>query len=277
MALPRNLNRWVDGDSGREAVRRTLVEMDQRLARFEQVSALGKTGGNGNGREMGLSEFQQRQVLDLVAGRSTSVIGQDTPDPVLAGLNNGTVTSFSAGDLNPLFTTNEATVTTTPALTFAQINQTANLIFAGPASGGAANPAFRSLTAADLYAIGVALLSSTIVNLNSTAAQDLYTVPLGKSLVTINAIARSASVDVSAYASDVPLKENGSGDSVINAFTSAQWSNLSDSTHFIPSPGFDGTDAPYKIVPTGNKVRAIPAGAFGSAATVVIDLYGILF
>lgn len=120
-------------------------------------------------------------------------------------------------------------------------------------------------------------VSSTTVNLNSATAQDLYLVPTGKSFIAAQAIARSASVDISAYASDVPLKDNGSGDAVINAFTATQWGNLSDSSHFIPSSGFDGTDAPYKIVPSGNKVRAIPAGAFGSAATVVIDLFGYLF
>ena len=67
-----------------------------------------------------------------------------------SGGGSGTVTSFSAGDLAPLFTTSEATVTTTPALTFAQIVKAANLVFAGPTTGGAANPDFRSLVAADI-------------------------------------------------------------------------------------------------------------------------------
>lgn len=63
---------------------------------------------------------------------------------------SGTVTSFSAGDLSPLFTTSEATATTTPALTFALVNQNANIVYAGPTSGGAAAPTFRSLVAADI-------------------------------------------------------------------------------------------------------------------------------
>lgn len=65
----------------------------------------------------------------------------------------GTVTSFSAGDLSPLFTTTEATATTTPALSFTLVNQTANLVYAGPGSGGAAAPAFRSLVAGDIPAL----------------------------------------------------------------------------------------------------------------------------
>lgn len=62
----------------------------------------------------------------------------------------GTVTSFSAGDLSPLFTSLVANPTTTPALTFTLVNQNANLVYAGPASGGAAAPTFRSLVSADI-------------------------------------------------------------------------------------------------------------------------------
>lgn len=46
----------------------------------------------------------------------------------------GTVTNFSAGDLSPLFTTSEATTTTTPALTFTLSNTTARTVF-GRATG----------------------------------------------------------------------------------------------------------------------------------------------
>ncbi len=62
----------------------------------------------------------------------------------------GTVTSFSAGDLSPLFTTSVATPTSTPALTFTLSTQAANLVFVGPASGAAAGPTFRSLVTDDL-------------------------------------------------------------------------------------------------------------------------------
>lgn len=67
-----------------------------------------------------------------------------------SGAGSGTVTSFSAGNLNPLFTTSEATPTTTPALSFAQITKSANLVFAGPSTGAAANPDFRALIGDDL-------------------------------------------------------------------------------------------------------------------------------
>lgn len=62
----------------------------------------------------------------------------------------GTVTSFSAGDLAPLFTTTETNPTTTPALSFSLSNASQNFIFAGPASGGAGAPSYRALAQADL-------------------------------------------------------------------------------------------------------------------------------
>ncbi|RTL56231.1 MAG: hypothetical protein EKK37_17310 [Sphingobacteriales bacterium] len=61
-----------------------------------------------------------------------------------AGGGGGSVTSV--GDFNPLFTVN--TRTTTPA--FVAVNQNANLVYAGPASGAAAAPTFRSLVQADI-------------------------------------------------------------------------------------------------------------------------------
>lgn len=56
----------------------------------------------------------------------------------------GSVTSFSAGALSPLFTTSVATATTTPALTFALSNAAQNSVFAGPASGGAGAPSYQT-------------------------------------------------------------------------------------------------------------------------------------
>ncbi len=62
----------------------------------------------------------------------------------------GGVTSVSSGNLSPLFTANVATPTTTPALSFTAVNQTANLVYVSPASGGAAAPTFRSLVNTDI-------------------------------------------------------------------------------------------------------------------------------
>ena len=55
----------------------------------------------------------------------------------------GTVTSFSAGDLSPLFTTSEATATTTPALSFTLTNAGANTYF-GNATGSTTAPSYTT-------------------------------------------------------------------------------------------------------------------------------------
>jgi hypothetical protein len=63
---------------------------------------------------------------------------------------SGTVTSFSAGNLSPLFTTSVTTASTTPALSFSLSNASANTVYAGPTSGGASAPIFRALVNADI-------------------------------------------------------------------------------------------------------------------------------
>ena len=62
------------------------------------------------------------------------------------GGGSGTVTSFSAGDLSPLFTTTEATVTTTPALSFVLSNAGGNSYF-GNTGGSAAAPVYNTAAA----------------------------------------------------------------------------------------------------------------------------------
>jgi len=79
----------------------------------------------------------------------------------------GTVTSFSAGDLSPVFTTNVANPTTTPALTFSLSTQSANKVFAGPTTGSAAAPTFRSLVNADFPITGVIPSTYNTVQVNA--------------------------------------------------------------------------------------------------------------
>ena len=57
-------------------------------------------------------------------------------------IGNGTVTSFSAGDLSPLFTTTETNPTTTPALSFGLSNAAANSWF-GNAGGSSGAPSYN--------------------------------------------------------------------------------------------------------------------------------------
>jgi hypothetical protein len=87
----------------------------------------------------------------LGTGTQVSCLGLTNTNQVVpltgqcgTGSGSGTVTSFSAGTLSPLFTTSVATATTTPALTFTLSNAAQNSVFAGPASGGAGAPSYQT-------------------------------------------------------------------------------------------------------------------------------------
>lgn len=125
------------------------------------------------------------ELVEIVqAGFNVRTTTQDIADLGGGGGGVGTVTSFSSGNLAPLFTASVATATTTPALTFALVNQNANLVYAGPTTGAAAVPIFRSLVADDLptvpaakggtgqtvYAVGDILYASTTTALSTLAA-----------------------------------------------------------------------------------------------------------
>src|SRR6202008_3911212 len=60
----------------------------------------------------------------------------------------GTVTSVALS-APAIFTVSGSPVTSSGTLTLALANESANLVFAGPTSGGAAAPTFRSLVTAD--------------------------------------------------------------------------------------------------------------------------------
>lgn len=89
-----------------------------------------------------------------LVGRGTAGVGVMEEITISTGLtltgttltasgSGGTVTSFSAGNLSPVFTTSVATATTTPALSFSLSNAAANTYFGNP-TGGAASPAYTT-------------------------------------------------------------------------------------------------------------------------------------
>lgn len=92
---------------------------------------------------------------------------------------SGTVTSvaFSDGSSTPIYTVSGSPVTSSGTLTITLGTQSANTIFAGPTSGGAAQPTFRSLVSADLPAISPSSITLTnthiLVGNGSNVAVDV--------------------------------------------------------------------------------------------------------
>lgn len=85
----------------------------------------------------------QKLLSNCVTPAYTNTNGVIPPYNWLTIPGSGTVTSFAAGNLPPLFTTNVATPTTTPTLSFVQINAPANSLF-GNFTGAPAPPAFNT-------------------------------------------------------------------------------------------------------------------------------------
>jgi hypothetical protein len=90
---------------------------------------------------------------------------------------SGTVISFSAGNLSPLFTTSVATAASTPALSFSLSNAAQNSVFAGPASGGSGAPSFQTaptISAANMTSFPTLNQSTTG---NASTATSLASTP----------------------------------------------------------------------------------------------------
>lgn len=86
-----------------------------------------------------------------------------------------TSVAFADGSSTPIFTVTGSPVTSTGTLTNTLKTQTANTVFAGPSSGSAAQPGFRSLVAADIPSLSAVYANLTLSNLTSPTAvnQDL--------------------------------------------------------------------------------------------------------
>lgn len=91
----------------------------------------------------------------------------------IAAINNGTVTSVGL-NVPAEFTTSGSPVTSSGSITINKANQTANTFWAGPTSGGAAAPTFRTIVGNDIpvslriQPVPIVITSSTFQPSNTT-------------------------------------------------------------------------------------------------------------
>lgn len=116
-------------------------------------------------------------LLVFVSLSSPAYIGPFPPGSGGGGGGTGTVTSvgLSDGSSTPIYTISGSPVTTSGTLTFTLSTQTANKVLASATSGGAAQPTFRALVAADIPSLPYdsAPTFSTITT-NTTLACNSY-------------------------------------------------------------------------------------------------------
>ncbi len=85
-----------------------------------------------------------------------------------------TSVALADGSTTPIYTISNSPVTSTGTLTFTLNTQTANTVFAGPASGSSAQPTFRSLVSADIPN-NAANTTGTASNVTATSNATLTT------------------------------------------------------------------------------------------------------
>lgn len=166
---------------------------------------------SGNNVGIGVSPAQKLDVDGIVRIRSvsgivpTTISGRDANGDLgtlgLSGLSivggvltvtggSGTVTSVALS-LPSIFTVSGSPVTTSGTLTGTLATQTANLVFAGPATGVAATPIFRSLVAADIPAL------SYVTSVAATAPAAGFTIS-GSPITTAGTFTFTLSNDLAA-------------------------------------------------------------------------------
>jgi hypothetical protein len=100
----------------------------------------------------------------------------------IPALPYGTVTAVTSGNIDSIATVTVGTNTTTPAISFSLSTQSANLVWAGPASGVAATPTFRALVAADIPALPYG--TGTVTTFSAGALSPLFTTSVATATTT---------------------------------------------------------------------------------------------
>jgi hypothetical protein len=186
---------------------------------------------------------------------------------------SGTVTSvgLSDGSSFPIFTITNTPVTSSGTLTETLVTQPANLVFAGPTSGGSAQPFFRNLVAADIPALGAnptATIGLTAVNGSATTYTRSDGAPaLSQAIsptwsgthtfsnaITVNGAGSSlkGGVTVTAPASGVALTSTGVANSAAAVFNGASTSGQSIGLNIFA--GTTSADHPLVIANQANTV-----------------------
>jgi hypothetical protein len=193
-----------------------------------------------------------------------------------APATSGTVTSVAFADdsSSPIYAVSGSPVTSSGTLAITLNNQSANMVFAGPASGSAAQPGFRDLVLADIPSLSSLYLPlsggtmSGAINMGGHQINSLGTPSAASDAATkayvdaaINGLDWQPPVEAFA-SSNVPL--SGSAPLVIDSYTVLNGDRLILSNQSTASQN-------------GTYVAAVSGGAYSLTATSVSPTVGFAY
>lgn len=166
----------------------------------------------------------------------TTLSSLSLPYSQVTGAPGGTVTSVALSTPGVLYTVSGSPVTTAGTLTLTLNTQTANTIFAGPATGSAATPTFRALVSADI--------PNNAANTSGTSANVTGVVALangGTGLSTIGAanttlVSNGTSLSYTAIPSPYVVQTISSTTSAVSGTTYLTNTSGASFTITLPSP-----------------------------------------
>lgn len=127
------------------------------------------------------------------------------------GTNSGTVTSVALS-LPNIFTVSGSPVTSSGTLTGSLTTQNANIVFAGPTTGSAAAPTFRSLVSGDIPD-----LSATYATLTGGSAQTISRDTTLSGTVNLSGTVQIGGTAVTASAAELNLIDGSVANTVVNS------------------------------------------------------------
>jgi hypothetical protein len=119
------------------------------------------------------------------------------------------------------------------------------------------------------------LVNGFILDVNTTSLQDAYTVPIGKTLVLTRIILRSPSTDLTTLSASFRTVNEETSSNLTNADIAAYFTSSAVYKQIIYTDT-SANIATGELINSGFKVQLKVNSAFGSAATLKVDLFGYL-
>jgi hypothetical protein len=220
--------------------------------------------GNGNGFFYAATGLYTVVFFDPSGRIPTQVF----PDQTVETPGNGTVTSIAL-TMPAEFSVAGSPVNTSGTFAVTKANQNANLVYAGPASGGAAAPTFRAMVSADLPA-GVGSVTSVALTLTGTALLTLGVT--GSPITTAGTLALTVNFTNQAAHAFLAGPATGSSVGPVTArlIVPADLPALV-STSFSVTPVFDASaGGSFAITLTGNVTSSSVTNPFAGATITFI-------